>query len=134
MPEYLFNSTPVLLQPPMPGLDAALIEGTPNLRRASLSDAALFRMVTDHLLEARRAINAAVVPHGVAAAVNHLADAIEQPRTGYMVLNRDGRTHWDGEVHPDLGRAQAELRAAESNVAQNGTGWYLAELREVTAG
>src|SRR4051812_36058043 len=40
---YLFNTTPVVtLEPINFGADDRIIEATPNLRRASLSDAALF--------------------------------------------------------------------------------------------
>lgn len=55
----------------------------------------------------------------------------ETPVTGYMVLNRDNRTSWDGEVHLDLQKAIAELLDAESNPAEYGAGWFLAEVREV---
>lgn len=53
------------------------------------------------------------------------------PVAGYMVLNRDGKTLWDGEVHRNLDRATGELRDAESDPKSNGTGWFIAELREV---
>ncbi|WP_141564419.1 hypothetical protein [Mycolicibacterium palauense] len=42
MTGYTFNSTAVVLHDPVEGLRPELIEGTPNLRRARLSDAVLF--------------------------------------------------------------------------------------------
>lgn len=51
---------------------------------------------------------------------------------GYMVLNReDPRLAWDGELHQTAELAFAQLRDAESNPAEYGSGWYVAECREM---
>lgn len=52
---------------------------------------------------------------------------------GYMVLNRDRTTLWDGEVHASRDEAIAGLREAESDPSEYGSGWYLAECRPVPA-
>ncbi|QMU22022.1 hypothetical protein [Gordonia rubripertincta] len=55
------------------------------------------------------------------------------PVVGYYLFTRDEpESLWDGTLHPTLEAAREQLDDAQSNPREYGTGWYIAECREVT--